>query len=84
VVLNTHSLPKTPGVTHILIAAQLPLASLPLQSASGRVLIDEELLRRCERAIESFADLAAVAARSSRTLSCQRRLKFDPLAPVEN
>jgi hypothetical protein len=69
VALNTHSLRKASDVTHILIAAQLPLASLPSRSASGRIVIDEELLRRCERAIESFADLAAVAARSSRTLS---------------
>jgi hypothetical protein len=67
--LTAHTFQKDPGAAHMLVTAELPLDSLPSRNESGQVVIDEESLRRCERVVERFADLAAVATRSSRKLS---------------
>lgn len=69
VVLHTQRLSEPQAPVSLLVVAEVPLASLPPRSEAGQLVIEEEALRRCERAIEEFANLAAVATQSSRALS---------------
>jgi hypothetical protein len=68
VVLNTQRLGEHIGPARLLISAELSLGSLPTQTSSGHIVIEGNLLRRCERAIEEFANLAAVVTQSRRAL----------------
>lgn len=53
----------------LLVYAEVPLESRPNLDAEGKIDIDEEIVRRSERAIELFADLAAVATFSTRIIT---------------
>jgi hypothetical protein len=69
VAVETHLIGEAAGVLHVMITTQVPLDVRPSRSESGYIVIGPEALRRCERVVEEFADLAAVAVRMSRKLS---------------
>ena len=52
-----------------LIFAEVPLESRPDVGADGEIVIDDQVARRSETAIERFADLAAVATSSTRKIT---------------
>lgn len=64
--------PRKPDDTpmrHILVFAEVPLESRADVDSDGMIVITEQVARRSENAIERFADLAAVATFSSRTIT---------------
>ncbi|MDQ2883670.1 MAG: hypothetical protein M3Y48_21565 [Actinomycetota bacterium] len=52
----------------LLVWAEVPLESRPQLDTDGKINVEEGIVRRSEQAIELFADLAAVATCSTRTI----------------
>jgi len=64
--------PRNPAddqMRRCLTFAEVPLESKPDVDANGKIVIDDQVARRSENAIERFADLAAVATFSTRTIT---------------
>jgi hypothetical protein len=69
VVVETLSTAQAGGALKALLVAACPLDYLPKRTRDGYVVVPSEPRRRCEHAIEAFADLISISGRCRRSIA---------------
>jgi hypothetical protein len=73
VVVETLSTAQAGGALKALLVAACPLDYLPKRTRDGYVVVPSEPRRRCEHAIEAFADLISISERDGHEIQPRTR-----------